>query len=415
MKTKIKRIIKIGVIITALLTVTTGPVSACTGFTASDDDERVLAGTNFDLSFNFDVYMHFFPAEEEKYGRVIYEIPWPITENDPPYFRDPDWVCPKHGMNDQGLYSDIFITPDLVPVNSSDKPYFFSEDPDYYGWAYWTYCLANCATVSEVLDIFNQYNLRVQVFWQCFFADRNGDSVIIEGDDIIFREGDFQVVTNFLHSRWNPPYPCRRYNTAVEMLGDMPELTVDYFSSICDATTQSTTIFSTVYDLRQQKFHVHYNMDFDKALEFDLNEELAQGERRIQLGPLFEPDDNQPPEKPEAPNGPESGNVSTEYRYSCKKTNDPDGDRTMYLFDWGDGTQSHWIHPTYFGSIKATHNMLIAGRLDWRPSAKRIPRGSEATMPVTPMTSVSVKPPQLVVCTPARPNPPESSQAAMKG
>ena len=185
MKSKIKRIIKIGVIITALLTVTTGSVSACTGFTASDDDERVLAGTNFDLSFNFDVYMHFFPAEEGKYGRVIFEIPWPITEDDPPYLRDPDWICPKHGMNDQGLYSDIFITPDLVPVNSSDKPYFFSEDPDYYGWAYWTYCLANCATISEVLDIFDQYNLRVQVYWQCFFADRNGDSVIIEGDEII--------------------------------------------------------------------------------------------------------------------------------------------------------------------------------------------------------------------------------------
>jgi hypothetical protein len=113
-------------------------------------------------------------------------------------------------------------------------------------------------------------------------------------------------------------------------------------------------------------------MDFDTALEFDLNEELAKGQRRIQLGPLFEPDDNQPPAKPEAPTGEIEGTPGVDYAFKAVKTDDPNGDRTMYLFDWGDGTQSHWIHPSQFGWIKATHNWTDRGTYEVKVKAMDI-------------------------------------------
>ena len=345
-------------------------VSACTGFTASDG-EKVLVGANLDWSQNFDMYMHFFPAEEGKYGRVIIDFKFPMDME--PYPNDPDWIVPKEGMNDQGLFYSVFLAPHLVPENSNDKPIFYSDDPDYYDHAFYAYCLAKCTTVAEVLDVFDDYNLVGMADFQCFVADRNGDSVVIEGDEIIYREGDFQVVTNFyLSQNPDPPYPCTRYRTAVSMLEDMNDLSVDYFRSICDATHVKTTVHSNVYDLRQEIFYVNYNNNFEKTLEFDLNEELAKGERRIHIGSLFDSEENNPPDKPDAPTGEASGEPGIDYEFRGKKTDDPDGDRTMYLFDWGDGTDSGWLNPSMFGNFKATHNWTERGTYEIRIKGKDI-------------------------------------------
>ncbi len=356
----------IGTVISAV-----NSVSACTGFTASED-EKILVGANMDWSQNFDMYMHFFPAEEGKYGRVIIDFKFPLDME--PYPYDPDWIVPKEGMNDQGLFHSVFLTPYLLPENSNDKPIFYSDDPDYYQHAFWAYCLAKCATVSEVLEVFNEYNLEGMTEFQCFFADQNGDSVIIEGDDIFYKEGDFQVVTNFyLSQNPDPPYPCLRYRTAVSMLENMTDLSVDYFQSICNATHQKSTVHSNVYDLNQEIFYVNYNNNFEKTLEFDLNDELAKGERRIHLGSLFDSEDNNPPGKPEPPTGEASGEPGVDYEFKGKKTDDPDGDRTMYLFDWGDGTDSGWITPGMFGgTFKATHNWTERGNYEVKIKGKDV-------------------------------------------
>lgn len=361
---KIKKVAKALGIVTALLTLATGPVSACSGYTASDD-ETVLVGTNGDWSRDFNVYMNFFPAEEGKYGRAIFDMWWP-------WFGVYEYTLAKQGMNDQGLFFDTYMTP-AYTVTSNDKPIFQSDDPDYYQSSFWAYCLAKCSTVTEVLDVCDQYNLGGNYNGQLFFVDRNGDSVIWAGDDIIHKEGNYQVVTNFLQ---NHPelggYPCWRYDTAVSMLENMTNLSIDYFRSICNATHVENTIYSTIYDLRQEKIYVHYFYDYEKVLEIDLNEELAKGRTRFFLGSFFEPEDNQPPEKPNPPTGPESGNISTDYKYSCRKINDPDGDKTTYLFDWGDGTTSHWLTPYMTSIVSAYHNYTERGTYEIRVKARDI-------------------------------------------
>ena len=357
MRKKIVGILICMLLIGAIVSVVNS-VSACTGFTASEGD-NILVGANHDWTPNFNVYMHTFPAGEGKYGRVIFEFNFPYLVE--PYPYDPDYIVPKQGMNDQGLYFDLLYAPDLLPVNSSDKPLFDSNDPDYYQFAFWAYCLAKCSNVSEVLDVFDQYNLEGMSFIQIFCVDKYGDSVIIEGDDIIYREGDFQVVTNFLQS--HPElggYPCNRYDTAVSMLENMTDLSNEYFRSICSATHQKSTVFSNVYDLTHGIFYANYYKNYDKTLGFDLNEELAKGEQKIHLGSLFEPDDNKPPEKPAAPTGEIYGNSRVDYDYAAKTT-DPNGDDIMYLFDWGDGSNSVWMKPGVFGISKATHNWTVKG------------------------------------------------------
>ena len=160
-----------------------------------------------------------------------------------------------------------------------------------------------------------------------------------------------------------------RYNIAVSMIENMTDLSNEYFRSICNATHQSGTVFSNVYDLKQGSFYVNYYQNYENTLEFDLTEELAKGERNIHLGSLFEPEDNQPPEKPSAPTGDINGTPRTEYEYRAGKPTDPNGDKLMMLFDWGDGSDSNWIMTPVFGSIKATHKWTEQGTYDIKVKA----------------------------------------------
>jgi hypothetical protein len=153
------------------------------------------------------------------------------------------------------------------------------------------------------------------------------------------------------------------------MLEDMTSLNNEYFRSICNATHQKTTVLSNVYDLSEEKFYINYCQNYEKTLEFDLNEELAEGERRIYIGSLFEPEDNQPPEKPEAPTGEISGLPGDDFDYRASKTTDPNDDLIMYLFDWGDSTDSGWIMPGLGFNVKASHNWTEEGNYEVKVKA----------------------------------------------
>jgi len=70
---------------------------------------------------------------------------------------------------------------------------------------------------------------------------------------------------------------------------------------------------------------------------------------------------NDPPNRPDAPDGPSSGRCRKSYTFTTSTT-DPDGDHIFYRFDWGDGTDSGWIGPYESGRIAAaSHAWKIQG------------------------------------------------------
>jgi penicillin V acylase-like amidase (Ntn superfamily) len=355
-----KKIIGIFIMMLMIGTVAS-QVSACTGFTYSDEN-IVLVGNNEDWS-NYNFNIRFIPAEGEKYGCMFIEISHPLEG------LDPYWYAPFGGMNDQGLFYDSYATPYLKPVNSSDKPDYWDLS-DHYKFSLLGYCLANCATIEEVILVFNQYNLEWMDNEQILWVDRTGTSIIIEGDDIIYKEGNFQVVTNFLQS--HPELgeilnAFERYDIVMGMLENITDPSVEYFRDICNATHQfydrGWTVYSNVCDLTNQIIYLYYSYDYDNLVVIDLNEELEKGEHVIYLGSLFEPEDNQPPDKPDTPKGDELGNVREDIVFNCKKTTDPNDDYISYKFDWDDGTYSNWItsHIGMSIGVSATHSWTKRG------------------------------------------------------
>ena len=247
---------------------------ACTAFMASDSD-TVLVGNNEDYNIPH-TRVWFIPAENGQYGRV--------------YFGYDNWR-PQGGMNDQGLFFDALITEPIEIINSKNKPIFKGDLFDTF--------LAECATVNEVLDLFDNYNLEFMSEYQLFFADKTGDSVIIEGDHTIRKTGSYQIASNFLQSQVGENrYPCEwykggclRFQTAEMMLKDHRIVSVEHFRNILEATHQNTlgtrTLYSNIYDLKRGLIYLYYLHNFDNEVIINLKEELIMGSHYYELPALF--------------------------------------------------------------------------------------------------------------------------------
>jgi hypothetical protein len=331
-------------------------VHACTGFTASKDD-LVLVGNNEDW-YDPDPYMRIYPATEDSYGMVLFEFPWPPT--------NPQGYTAFGGINDQGLNFDLFLHPPLQPIKSWNKPIFQGD--------LCVHAIQTCATVDEVITVFLQYNLGFMKEFQMFIVDASGDAAIIEGDEIIHKEGTFMVVTNFLQS--NPEhgwYPCWRYDTAVAMLEEMTELSVDYFRDICEATHQEgayPTVYSNIYDVTHGMLYLYHYYDYDNAVVFDVNEELSMGAHSYYIPKLFRIISNNPPETPEKPDGPPSGKTRRQYTFTTA-TEEPDDDLVFYCLEWGDESPLIWQGPYQSGETASfTHSWTTDGSYTLRVKAK---------------------------------------------
>ena len=351
-------------VILGIIIINGSGVLACTGFTYANDD-LVLVGNNEDYTLDCEPKINVYPPKNGDYGRVVFcNKPYPYVNM--PYIE-------FGGMNEEGLFFDSFSHPYLLPTNPESKPV-------YNGW-YIPNCLKRCSTVEEALEEFGQLYHPILDHNQILIVDRFGDSAIIEGDEIIRRTGDFQICTNFLQS--HPElggYPCWRYNTAIDMLGNINELSIDYFKDICNATHSegiySYTIYSNVYDLKNGVVCLYYMHDYTNVKIFDLSEEMALGTHSYYMSDLFN-NENYSPDTPETPTGPSTGKINEEQSYYTS-TNDPDKDSVYYCFDWGEGSDSGWLGPYNSGEeIETSHIWVEKGNYDIKVKAKDI-YGSES-------------------------------------
>ena len=161
--------------------------------------------------------------------------------------------------------------------------------------------MAKCATVKDVLELYSKYYFKWNPKIQMFVVDKNGDSAIIEGDNVVRNYDSYQVVTNFRLSKipedqkpcdW-PAWSCSRYKKAERMILDSDSPTVAHFRAILQATHRSsynmigTTQYSNIYNLSNGLIYVYFLHDFDSEIIFNLSEELKKEHHYYDLPSLF--------------------------------------------------------------------------------------------------------------------------------
>jgi hypothetical protein len=151
--------------------------------------------------------------------------------------------------------------------------------------------IEECANIEKALEVFAEYYCEDQYKAQYIVGDSTGNSIIVEGDNIIPIQGNYQVLTNFYLSHPGlGGYPCWRYETATEMLNTNTDLTIYFIGSILDATHQEgkyPTQYSNIYDLKNCLIYLFYYHNYEEFIIIDLTEELKKGYRSFDIPGLF--------------------------------------------------------------------------------------------------------------------------------
>lgn len=247
---------------------------SCTIIYASDGT-TALAGNNEDWSYHLnDIW--FLPPEEGKFGRAYFGLKFTNGEH-----------MPQGGMNDQGLFYDgASAEPVLVSQDSSTFP--FDGDPIQKA-------MEECSTVEEVLKLYEQYHVSVGD-GQLLIGDRFGNSAIMEATgNIIRKQGDFQIATNFFQSRTKQEdITDTRYRMAEELFDTSENISVDLFRRILNAThweeysgSMTVTLYSYICDLKNGDIYIYHFHNFEDVVKINLREELKKGERYLSISSLF--------------------------------------------------------------------------------------------------------------------------------
>lgn len=251
------------------------PIDAGCTVVYATDGEQHLGGGNADWDDPF-TRIWFLPGENGDNSRVYLGY-----EN----------LYPQGGMNDQGLFFDWLAVEDQqidVPQNGKE----------YVGGSLIDRIMRECGTVDCVIEYFGTYQLANTWSFQLLFGDAFGNSVIIEPLTVIRQEGSYQVATNFYQSETDPELAdCWRYNKATDLLENNTDLSVEFIRDVLDGVHFEGfwgiyTMYSYVYDLKEQVVYLYNFHDYENVVVFHLSEELAQGPHAYEIPALF-------PENPE--------------------------------------------------------------------------------------------------------------------
>jgi hypothetical protein len=257
---------------------------SCTIFTASQDG-TVLFGNNEDWHAP-DLVIGFFPPSASGYGSVHFGRR--LNNGNENY---------EGVVNDQGLAWDLNSVPSTKLNPLPEKPYSHARDN------YFTTISKTAATVEESIKIARDFDFGDSMPYQIHVADASGDAVVIspgpDGEMAFTRKpaGDgYLLSTNFNLAIPEKGPKDFRYDTAASMLENLTSsqvLTPDFGGEILNAVHLNNlttyTLYSNVIDLKNRDIYLYYMSQYDEVIKLDIEEELAKGQRVVEMRDLFTP------------------------------------------------------------------------------------------------------------------------------
>ena len=148
----------------------------------------------------------------------------------------------------------------------------------------------DCRDVEDVIAWFQNIKWEGLLGGQFHYADASGDAVVVGLNSIgqwIFTriDSNFLVSTNFNVANTSQGYyPCSRYNTATQMLGEITteeDLNVSACAEILYSVHQEGTYatkYSNICNPVNLEFYFNSGEEFSTSTKFNLTEELSETE-----------------------------------------------------------------------------------------------------------------------------------------
>ena len=246
---------------------------------AAVNDSGIIIGNNEDYTQPFTT-VFVIPESDTAYGRVLFGFSF--SDTDPGYCG---------GVNEKGLFTDGNGIPNTG----------WKEDPgkESFSGNLESAVLARYATVEEVINFFETYNVPNLRTGRWLVADKSGASAIFEWGQgklqILRRKGNYQIATNFVQSNYpQGQYPCARYNLADAIFSRSNDITVEVVKKVLNDThwedyggSCNVTLYSYICELNKGDIYVYNFHNYDNVVKLNIYEELKKGQNSYPLSSLF--------------------------------------------------------------------------------------------------------------------------------
>ncbi|MDD5265024.1 MAG: hypothetical protein PHU43_09345 [Candidatus Bipolaricaulis sp.] len=228
-------------------------------------------------------------ATATAHGAVFFGFRFPSMSN-----RLADWY-PMQGINDQGLYFDLFSTPPRSEPLPSPASARGPAGPYRPLGSIERALMTDCATVVEALALLRGKDYAGSMpGTQALLVDRAGNAAVYTGKTDVFRTTPGFVVTNFwLDDPSLGNWPCDRYNAAKTMIAWDASPTLRRVAQVLRAASVvpppgeiGGTIYSVSCDLVAGTVDVYVKADFTRCARLELAPLWANGAERIALTSL---------------------------------------------------------------------------------------------------------------------------------
>jgi hypothetical protein len=252
----------------------TGKRPNLTPFGCTCFSKNMIVGRNFDFPANPALLLYTEPEDGYKsismvdlgfFGYSMSKHPkLPLGLEETPYL-------PFDGMNEKGLVVTMAAVPKATSPSGNQK--------SVGEIALIRLLLDYASNVDEAIDLLRSYNVLMdEPPIHYLVADASGDSVVVEYVDYkmkTYRSNNQSIITNFVLTGLNLPQesPCDRYNLVYSILMENNTLTKDNAFGLLRDSSQSSTIWSCVYDIDELGVHIVMGRNYGIVHTFYINKE----------------------------------------------------------------------------------------------------------------------------------------------
>lgn len=249
---------------------------ACTAFTTTHNGHTYV-GCNED-SWSINANVRFEQGRDGQHGAIYF-----AHFNGHPTRTMFDQL----GMNAAGLVFDGLVVGPGPVKRRAALPAVETSDAILH-------ILRTCANVQEVEAYLRTVNTGPLV-GQLFFCDAQGGYLVLEPDTLFTGNGPWYALGNWRMSSCSDPatIPIPRLQAGRQLLmngaGATLESAEEVLSSMkaCRRKLGEGTLFSVLFDPQEAQAHLYFYHDFNQRVTFDLKEELAKGDRTVDMASLF--------------------------------------------------------------------------------------------------------------------------------
>lgn len=194
---------------------------------------------------------------------------------------------PYEGMNEEGLFVGVTAIPNKKDEKEPKGPLMIES----LGMV--RFILETAKNVDEALYIVKNFNIDYRIRYgvpkvQYFFVDVNNKVGIYEEggfeESVVLNEGEYRILTN---KSVNSKVECKRYDKINSILKENvivdDKMCMDMISTV---KQDKLTAWSSVYNLKNRRFSVCIEQNFEKKYDFYLNYCLKKGRFSVDFAEL---------------------------------------------------------------------------------------------------------------------------------